>query len=84
MLQRGEKGSYVAKGFVQGWRIDIRREGEEWPERIPYGVAEFMGNNVVGARLINMFEVRQNPSRAVKISRANRIDRREITTTYVP
>jgi hypothetical protein len=42
------------------------------------------GENVGGARLIDMFDVVQNPSRAIKISRANRIGEREITTSYVP
>ena len=47
-------------------------------------LAPARGENVVGARLIDMFDVGQNPHRAIMISSANRIDKREITTSYVP
>lgn len=40
--------------------------------------------NVVGARLIDMFDVGQSPSRAIVISSTDRIGKREITTTYRP
>jgi len=42
------------------------------------------GENVAGARLVDMFDVGQNPSRAIMISEAERIGTREITTTYRP
>jgi hypothetical protein len=52
-------------------------------ERSP---ASFTGRaeNVVGARLIDLFTVEQNPYRAVVISRADRINTNEITATFVP
>jgi hypothetical protein len=42
------------------------------------------GENVVGARLIDMFDVGQNPTRAITISEAARIGTSELTTTYRP
>jgi hypothetical protein len=52
-------------------------------ERVPLSLAG-RGENVVGARLIDMFDVRQPPPRAVLISRAERFGTREVRTSFVP